>query len=62
MEIRKVNNGFAVTGTKIYKDEIVIFTETITIISLEDNSADDIILNSERVAKIRDNSTEIKIN
>ncbi len=61
MEIRKVTSNFIVTGTRCYKDEIVIFTDKIVILSTEDNSADDMIMNSERVAKIREHSEIIRI-
>ncbi len=60
MEIRKIKYNFKVTGTYFYENEIVIFTDIITIISTDDK-ADTLILNSERVGIIKKNSIEIPI-
>jgi len=62
IEIRKITENFTVTGTRIYKNEIVILAkEEIIIMSLDDDSTYRMISNSERIAHILLNSKEIVI-
>lgn len=61
-EIRKMNNQIAIDGIRIYKDEVIIIeVDKITIISVDDLTAEKIKRTDKRISLVTKNSEEIGI-
>ena len=62
MTIRKMKKQIAVEGVRIYKGEMIIIASgLITVVSLDDMSADNFKVNDKKLSNIIANSEEIKI-